>query len=337
MGGQRVAAPTGLGLGQELGLSPAEETDLAARASAAGYTSLWTNSGSGQAAFASCARFAAAGARLTGILVIPSPAWDVPTLARAAAMTATSAEGRFILGVGVGAYQRAAGGQRQRVDDLQQRVRRAGGIIEGDPSAVALMRRHIAALRAELPNTRVYLAALGPRMLRLAGAIADGAALNWCTAEHVRWSRDRVAEGAASAGRDPAEVRVVEYLRVAVDEDAGAARRALARAVLGYALGRPGAGGSGYRAHFARMGFDAELRELEARQSRGASADALADAFPAAALERIGYGGPAARARGAVERLGADLDLCIARVVAVGSGLASVRAAVEACAPSERP
>ncbi len=269
--------------------------------------------------------------------MIPSPAWDVPTLARAAAMTAASAEGRFVLGVGVGAYQRAAVGQRQRLDDVQQRVRRASGVAERGASAVELMRGQIAVLRAELPKTPIYLAALGPRMLRLAGAVADGVALNWCTAEHARWSRERVAEGAARAGRDPVGIPIVEYIRVAIDEDLPLARRALARSALGYALGRPGAGSSGYRAHFARMGLDAELRELEARRARGATAEALADAFPVAALERIGYAGPAVGARDAVERLGADLDLRIARIVAVGSGLAGVRAAMEACAPSERP
>ena len=37
------------------------------------------------------------------------------------------------------------------------------------------------------PRTPVYLGALGPQMLRLAGQLADGVALNWCTPEQIAW------------------------------------------------------------------------------------------------------------------------------------------------------
>ena len=38
---------------------------------------------------------------------------------------------------------------------------------------------------AGLPPAPVYLAALGPQMLRLAGEIADGTLLNWATPERI--------------------------------------------------------------------------------------------------------------------------------------------------------
>ena len=53
------------------------------------------------------------------------------------------------------------------------------------------------------PNTPVYLGTLGPEMLRLAGEIADGVCLNWCTPAQIAWSRERIAEGAERVGRDP--------------------------------------------------------------------------------------------------------------------------------------
>ena len=40
-------------------------------------------------------------------------------------------------------------------------------------------------------------------------------------------------EGAKKAGRDMAEVNVAEYIRICVDDDEEAARKALARATLG--------------------------------------------------------------------------------------------------------
>ena len=55
------------------------------------------------------------------------------------------------------------------------------------------------------PRTPVYLGALGPRMLRLAGELADGAALNWCTPEQVSWSRERIGRGRRRGG--PRRVR----------------------------------------------------------------------------------------------------------------------------------
>ena len=40
--------------------------------------------------------------------------------------------------------------------------------------------------------------------MRLAGEIADGVLLNWCTPERVRSASSELREGAESAGRDPA-------------------------------------------------------------------------------------------------------------------------------------
>ena len=59
----------------------------------------------------------------------------------------------------------------------------------------------------DLPPAPVYLAALGPQMLRLAGEVAEGALLNWATPERIAASRSRIAEGAVRAGRDPGESR----------------------------------------------------------------------------------------------------------------------------------
>src|SRR5258707_8467802 len=97
---------------------------------------------------------------------------------------------------------------------------------------IQLMRELSSSLRASLGDARIYLAALGPQMLALAGERYDGAALNWCSPEQTRWSRERVAAGALAAGRDPREIRIHEYIRVCVDRDVAAARRAPAKMTL---------------------------------------------------------------------------------------------------------
>ena len=66
----------------------------------------------------------------------------------------------------------------------------------------------------------IYIAATGPQMLRLTGRIADGVVLSGgLTVRHVNYSLGRIAEGARSAGRDPAEVRNAAFLYFSVSAD----------------------------------------------------------------------------------------------------------------------
>ncbi len=338
----------GLGVDAGAGLTFAEHRDVARTAAHRGYESCWTPSGVGQDAFQVCAQWWGASCEVlpgglpTGISVVPVPIWTAPALATAAATLGDLTAGRFTLGVGSGSIHNPA-------------YRHSLGLPDWAP--LPLMRDFLHTLRALLagervdyegptvrlrgvtlgrrpPRVPVVLGALGPRMLRLAGEAADGAALNWCTPEQIAWSRDQVAAGAAQAGRDPAEVRIVEYVRVCVDEDEAVARRAYARAVLGYALASPGGSTQhGYRAHFARMGFDAALSDLEARRERGAAQDELVDHFPDELLRMVGYYGPAAGAAAAFARLAHGLDTAIVRVVPARPGVAAVLAVLEACRP----
>ena len=187
------------------------------------------------------------------------------------------------------------------------------------------------------PLTPVYLGALGPEMLRLAGELADGVCLNWCTPEQIAWSRERIAEGAARVDRAPQDVQVVEYIRVCVDDDVEVARRAFARSTMGYALGQwvptERERQLGYRAHFERMDYAAALAELDQMRQQGATADAVADAFPPELLRRVGYYGAPEGAAAAFRHLAEGLDVAIVRVVAARPGMASVRAALHACRP----
>jgi alkanesulfonate monooxygenase SsuD/methylene tetrahydromethanopterin reductase-like flavin-dependent oxidoreductase (luciferase family) len=337
----------GVGLDATLGLSFDQHRALAREAARLGYTSLWTPAGLAQDAFQICAQWWMAsreivpGGLFTGISVVPVPLWTPVQLAASAGTVGELTGGRFILGIGSGGVHEPGYRRRLGLPDIAPlplmrdyllTVRRllAGEAVDYVGAAVTL---HGARLGFQPPPVPVYLGALGPRMLDLAGEAADGVLLNWCSPSQVAWSRQIVAEGARRAGRDPSAVRIAEYIRVCVDEDVEAARRALTRAVLGYALARPGTDKRlGYRGHFARMGFDQVLRDLEERRDRGASEAELIEAFPPELLRQIGYYGPAAGAREAFRTLAAGLDLAIVRVVAARSGYASALAAMHACA-----
>ncbi len=344
----------GIGLDPSLQLSFAQQREVVQEAARLGYTSAWTPAGAtSRDAFHICAQWDAAARAIgrelaTGIAVVPVAHWTAPQLAATAGTVGELTGGRFILGIGTGgayvegqqhAYGLPAYPPIALMRDYLAAVRRllAGERVEYEGTTLAL--RGVR-LGFRPPPVPVYLAALGPQMLRLAGAAADGVCLNWCTPEQIAWSRRQVEGGARRAGRDPAEVRVVEYIRVCVDDDVDAARRALARATLGYALARPSAGPQakqqGYRAHFARMGFDEALADLEARRERGAPEEELIDAFPPHLLLRTGYFGPPAGAAEAFHRLAEGLDVAIVRVVAARPGLEPVLATIRACRPAER-
>lgn len=338
----------GIGLDQGLGLTFEQHRTLMREAVEQGYDCAWTPAGLGRDAFHVCAQWhgatvdTAAGGIQTGISVLPVPIWSAPALAATAATLGELTGGRFILGIGTGgiysteyrhslsvpAYPPIAM-MRDYVTTLRRLI--AGEVVTHEGTAVTLRGVQIGVRAPQVP---LYLGALGPQMLRLVGEAADGACLNWCSPDQIAWSRQRIAAGAERANRNPANIRVSEYIRVCVDDDEQTARRGLARAVLGYALARPGASkDAGYRGHFARMGFDDELMRIEAARDGGAADSELIDLFSPEFLRTTSYYGPASGAQAAVARLATGLDTAIVRVVAARPGIESVRAVMHACAP----
>ena len=84
------------------------------------------------------------------------------------------------------------------------------------------------------PGERVplYLGAMGPKMLRLAGAIADGTLLSWIKSRnYVRWARGQIAAGAREAGR-AGRPRIVSFAIFSADSDRQKAKHAVRGAVV---------------------------------------------------------------------------------------------------------
>jgi alkanesulfonate monooxygenase SsuD/methylene tetrahydromethanopterin reductase-like flavin-dependent oxidoreductase (luciferase family) len=343
----------GVGLDAALGLSFEEQEALSREAAEQGYTSIWTPDGAGNDGFQLCAirwrasRDVIPEGLATGISVSPVAFRSPVSFASSAGTLSAMTGGRFSLGIGTGGiYQPATRrnlGFRTKsalavMRDYLVTIRGllSGEIVDYEGEAVTLKGMRLGfdpSLR-----TPLLLGALGPKMLRLTGELADGAAMNWCNTERVAWSREQVNEGARSAGRDPAELRLVEYIRVCVDEDIEVARRGLARATMPYAL-RAAVPTErerqfAYRGHFERMGFAEELLELDAMRTRGASQDELLDAFPDKLLKATGVYATPGNARDAFLALADGLDTAIVRVVAARPGIESARAVMQDCAPA---
>ncbi len=120
------------------------------------------------------------------------------------------------------------------------------GVGSANPGALSRVLAGVTQLRARLA-TRVVVAALGPKMCRLAGEIADGVLFNWLTPEYARLSADLVRAGAADKRR-PAPA-LYAYVRLAIGP---AARARLVEEGERYAAI------PAYGAHFQRMGLKPE-------------------------------------------------------------------------------
>jgi 5,10-methylenetetrahydromethanopterin reductase len=315
-----------------LGISqnePLPSQDAYAREAARlGYEAIWTNEGGVRDAFVSCARWATVAPGLgAGIAVVPVLLRTPMAIAMAAGTLAEITGGAFTLGLGpasVEEYAELFGTPAHRplalVRDYVLAVR---ALLSGESvtyqGETLVVRGGELAIAPRPPRVPIFLGAAGPRMLRLAGEIADGVVLNWCTAEEHARQRALVLEGAAMAGRPASDLTIGAYVRLCVDDDLAVARAGLARAAFPYVTGAPGYG-EAYRRHFERMGFRSDY----------ASPEELPDEL----LSRVGYFGPAAGAASALAELGASLDLLIARVVPARPGPEAVLAGIRAGIPS---
>ena len=344
----------GVGLDARLGL-PFEELRAAAReAERLGFESLWTPAGGVPDSFHVCAAWSRDTALRTGISVVPAARmWTPPSLAAQTATLAQLSGGRFVLGLGTGGYGPAfwdsVGLPNRPIAVMREYVTQVRALLDGRPVTGG---QNVGPAGADgvgspgwptsaalgvtdLPPAPVYLAALGPQMLRLTGRVADGALLNWATPDRIAVSRTEIDAGAARAGRAPGSVPMTMYIRVCIDDDVAAARLAFGTQVLGYAMARPGMPkNAGYRALFAEMGFDAELTELEARREQGAEMTELVAATPEELLQAVGYYGPADAAPATFARLSQGLDEVIVRVITIRPSLDKVMTAMTALTPA---
>jgi alkanesulfonate monooxygenase SsuD/methylene tetrahydromethanopterin reductase-like flavin-dependent oxidoreductase (luciferase family) len=268
------------------------------------------------------------------------------SLAAEAATAAELTDGRFVLGVGSGSAHDPSAlaaydmPNRPVVSLMRDYLSILRGLLRGDEVNYTGKTMSLRGVRLGFtpPSVPIYVGALGPQMVKLAGELADGVIPSWSSPEQVAWGKDLAASAARTAGRDPSEVKWVGFVRMCIDQDADLARRTFAQSLLRYGLGQPGAPRDrSFRGHFGRMGFDTTLRQLEEQRDRGASLAELIEALPNELMSAVGYFGRPEGAPEAFRRLARGLDTAVLRMITTAPGPEKVALALEAVQPAFVP
>ncbi|SEP51243.1 TIGR03620 family F420-dependent LLM class oxidoreductase [Amycolatopsis saalfeldensis] len=289
---RKALGPVGVCLPVEFttALDIGAQREAVRRLEAAGYGAVWTNEViGGKDVLAQLAVLLAATERMVfGTSIANIWAREPQTAHGGAALLAQAYPGRIVLGLGVGYPEQAAGTGREF----------------GRP--LATMRDYVTRMDAPTwpPAPAAgyprIIAANGPKMLALAGEVADGALPAGAPAEQTALAR-------TSLGPDKL---LVVGLSVVPDADAG---RETARERVTEMLARPGTS-----AGLVRLGYSEEdVRDVS---------DRLVDAL-------IAHGGPAAVAAKAREHLAAGADH-VTVLLSPGTGFATGVDRLEQLAPA---
>jgi 5,10-methylenetetrahydromethanopterin reductase len=258
--------------------------EFAALAERLGYDSVWVPEGRGRELLAALGAMGQATSRIrlaTGILPLYS---RPPALAAMAAATlADLTAGRFVLGIGTGHPAIIEEGYglpyRQPLVAAREFILIVRRVLNGERVGMHGQVFRVDAFQLESrPQHRVpiYLAALGPRMLRLAAHLANGVVLNWVSPERVRAAVEVIRGEALLAGRDPSSVEVVCFVRAAVTPSHQTAWKVMRRLLATYAA-MPA-----YARMFEDAGFVGDVAAMSAAWAAGgveAAAAAASDEF----------------------------------------------------------
>ena len=161
--------------------------------------------------------------RITLAPLLTNPVTRHPTVTASSIATIDElAPGRTLLGWGVGdTAVRLVGLRPARVQELAASTRLLRALLDGEAVEVG------AARPARLPHHRpvpIWIAAGGPRTLRMAGGVADGVFIRVGThVTNITRAVEAIRAGATEAGRDPASVGVAAVFHTVFVDDPGRA------------------------------------------------------------------------------------------------------------------
>jgi alkanesulfonate monooxygenase SsuD/methylene tetrahydromethanopterin reductase-like flavin-dependent oxidoreductase (luciferase family) len=248
------------------------------RAEELGYDSCYVTHLAARDSLTVLTRYAVATDRIRlGTGVLPIFSRTPASTAQTAATIDEISGGRMVLGLGVSHKVTVENWFDSRIVKPVAQMREYAGIcraiLRGEPAPEGeFFNTRFAFMgyppRPELP---IYVAALSPNMLQLAGEIADGVMLWLCNPDYIRDTViPEVTKGRERAGKTLEGFDVVAAVPVAATDDADAARDAFRKDLIPYAS-LPF-----YRAMLERSGFAGDLAAFDEGMAAGDPQRAMA-------------------------------------------------------------
>jgi alkanesulfonate monooxygenase SsuD/methylene tetrahydromethanopterin reductase-like flavin-dependent oxidoreductase (luciferase family) len=196
--------------------------------------------------------------------VVPIYTRTPATMAQTAATIDDISGGRLTLGLGISHRPVIEGWHGQSIDKPVAEMREYAGIVRAilrgeDPPAGEKWRTgfHLAGVPSS-PELPIYIAALSPAMLRLAGELADGVLLWLCTPSYIRdVVVPEVTAGRQRAGKPLEGFDITPAIPCALAEDPAVAHESLRKELIPY-FGLPF-----YRAMLERSGYGEEIAAFD--------------------------------------------------------------------------
>jgi probable F420-dependent oxidoreductase len=247
-----------------------------------GYETVYVTHIAGRESLTVLTAYALATERIrVGTGVVPIYTRTPATMAQTAATVDELSDGRLTLGLGVSHRIVVEGWHGQTIDRPVREMREYASIVrailrgesppEGEKWRTSF---HLAGLDPR-PALPLYIAALSPAMLRLAGEIADGVLLWLCSPTYIRdVVVPETAAGRRRAGLGLEGFDIVPAVPTALTEDRSAAFGAMRTELLTY-FALPF-----YRAMLERSGFASDIAAYDAASGEvEAMRAAISDAF----------------------------------------------------------
>ena len=228
-----------------------ENLDLARYADQRGVDSLWViETRLSTDAIGPLAAYASVTDRIhVGSGIIPVWTRNPALIAQTFATLDLLAPGRVVLGLGAwwDPLASRAGVQRTRPLRMMREVVESvrlllsmEGPVDYEGECVHMEDLYLDHGETEPHDVKIYMGAVGPRMLRLAGSIADGVVLNnYQTTEAVRRGVAEIRAGAEAAGRSMESIERVKLLLVRMTRNKKAALQAIKPRLAQYLAQQP--------------------------------------------------------------------------------------------------
>ncbi len=300
----------GLSLGFADGRELRDQVLLAQRAEQVGYSVVWTSEAYGCDSPTVLGYLAAKTERIhVGAAVMQIPARSPAMTAMTAATLDLLSGGRFRLGLGVSGPQVSEGWHGVRFDRPLARTREYVDVV-----ALALQRREVRYdgefYRLPLPNgpgkaltlsvrplrdrVPLYLAAVGPHNLELAGELADGWLAIFFSSVYAAELMESVARGRERGGRADRPFDVAATVPVSIGNDVEACAEPIRRYAALYVGGMGSRDQNFYNRLACRMGFEAEAARVQDHFLAGRHREAMA-AVPFDLIDQTSLIGPPGR------------------------------------------